>query len=510
MPAGRFGQHHRLGAGVVAARAALDQVGRQRERRPGEPDQRNITQRLHEQRDRIRHRLNALRLKRFQCIDIGGSAHRCCDDRPNVRNNVQVDTGAAKRDHDIGEQDRGIDVMTAYRLQGDLGDQFGVEAGRHHAVLRAQRTVFRQRAAGLTHEPHRHPVRLAAGGRSQVRRFGKRATRSHHAQCCHDQRFDRSARECRSGLSWTCVTSSCMPVRHPEVSYDEFPSLRIERADHGVLHLVLDAPGLNSVGPQMHRDLADIWPAIGRDPDVRAVLVRGEGKAFSSGGSFDLIDETMGEFNDRLRIMREARDLVLNMVNFDKPVISAIHGAAVGAGLVVALLADVSVAGRTAKIIDGHTKLGVAAGDHAAICWPLLVGMAKAKYYLLTCEPLSGEEAERIGLVSICVDDDEVLGTATRIAGDLAQGAQAAIRFTKHSLNHWYRMFAPAFETSLGLEFLGFGGPDVREGLAAHREKRPARFSADADLNGAPFSACRRIGLASEFVALGRRGRAER
>jgi enoyl-CoA hydratase len=275
-----------------------------------------------------------------------------------------------------------------------------------------------------------------------------------------------------------------MPVRHSRVDYDEFPSLRIESSENGVLHLVLDAPGLNSVGPQMHRDLADIWPAIGRDPDVRAVLVRGEGKAFSSGGSFDLIDETMGEFNDRLRIMREARDLVLNMVNFDKPVISAIHGAAVGAGLVVALLADVSVAGRTAKIIDGHTKLGVAAGDHAAICWPLLVGMAKAKYYLLTCEPLSGEEAERIGLVSICVDDDDVLGTATRIATDLAQGAQAAIRFTKHSLNHWYRMFAPAFETSLGLEFLGFGGPDVREGLAAHREKRPARFSSGSDPAG--------------------------
>src|ERR1700753_1009554 len=169
-----------------------------------------------------------------------------------------------------------------------------------------------------------------------------------------------------------------MPVRHPSASYDEFPSLRIERADQpgqkGVLHVVLDARGLNSVGPQMHRDLADVWPAIGRDTSVRAVLVRGEVKAFSSGGSFDLIDETMGEFDDRMRIMREARDLVLNMVNFDKPVISSINGAAVGAGLVVALLADVSVAGRTAKIIDGHTKLGVAAGDHAAICWPLLVG----------------------------------------------------------------------------------------------------------------------------------------
>src|SRR6202041_2625942 len=243
---------------------------------------------------------------------------------------------------------------------------------------------------------------------------------------------------------------------HPEVSYHEFPSLRIERADQhgqeGVLHLILDAPGLNSVGPQMHRDLADVWPAIGRDPDVRAVLVRGEGKAFSSGGSFDLIEETMGEFDDRMRIMREARDLVLNMVNFDKPVISSINGAAVGAGLVVALSAAVSVAGRTAKITQGHTTRGVAAGDHAAICWPLLVGMAKAKYYLLTCAPLDGAEAERIGLVSLCVDDDEVLTTATGIAPELAQGAQAAIRFTKHSLNHWYRTAAPAFETSLGLE----------------------------------------------------------
>ncbi|KLO29545.1 enoyl-CoA hydratase/isomerase family protein [Mycobacterium haemophilum] len=262
------------------------------------------------------------------------------------------------------------------------------------------------------------------------------------------------------------------------ITYDDFPSLRCEPGDNGVLNLILDAPGLNSVGPQMHRDLADIWPVIDRDPAVRVVLVRGEGTAFSSGGSFDLIAETIGDYEGRVRILREARDLVLNLVNFDKPVVSAIRGPAVGAGLVVALLADISVAGRTAKIIDGHTKLGVAAGDHAAICWPLLVGMAKAKYYLLTCEALSGEEAERIGLVSTCVDDDEVLPTATRLAENLAHGAQNAIRWTKHSLNHWYRMFGPAFETSLGLEFIGFSGPDVAEGLAAHREKRPARFGA--------------------------------
>lgn len=271
-----------------------------------------------------------------------------------------------------------------------------------------------------------------------------------------------------------------MPVSVPPVSYDEFPSLHCERGENGVLTLVLDAPGLNSVGPQMHRDLADIWPVIDRDPDVRAVLVHGAGRAFSSGGSFDLIAETMGDYEGRMRIMREARDLVFNMIHCDKPVVSAIRGPAVGAGLVVALLSDISVAGRTAKLIDGHTKLGVAAGDHAAICWPLLVGMAKAKYYLLTCETLDGEEAERIGLVSKCVDDDDVLTTAAGIAEKLAQGAQNAIRFTKHSLNHWYRMFGPTFETSVGLEFLSFSGPDVAEGLAAHREKRPANFTGTA------------------------------
>jgi len=260
------------------------------------------------------------------------------------------------------------------------------------------------------------------------------------------------------------------------VTYDEFPSLRCEPGKNGVMTLVLDAPGLNAVGSQMHRDLADIWPVIDRDPAVRVVLVRGEGKAFSSGGSFDLIEETIGDYEGRIRIMREARDLVLNMVNFDKPVVSAIRGPAVGAGLVVALLADISVAGRTAKLIDGHTKLGVAAGDHAAICWPLLAGMAKAKYYLLTCEPLTGEEAERIGMVSLCVDDDDVAKRALEIAVSLAAGAQTAIRWTKYSLNNWYRQAGPIFDASLGLEFFGFAGPEVREGLASHREKRAPNF----------------------------------
>ncbi len=259
--------------------------------------------------------------------------------------------------------------------------------------------------------------------------------------------------------------------------YGEFASLRFERPEAGILRVVMDAPGLNAAGHEMHRDLANVWPAIDGDPETRVAIVQGAGKAFSSGGSFDLIEEVATDFAARTRVLREARDLVYNVINCSKPIVSAIHGPAVGAGLVVGLLADVSIAARSARIIDGHTRLGVAAGDHAAICWPLLCGMAKAKYHLLTCTPVTGEEAERIGLVSLCVDDDVLFERALDVARSLAAGSQSAIRWTKQTLNNWYRMFGPTFDASLALEFYGFAGPDVAEGVAARREKRDPRFT---------------------------------
>jgi enoyl-CoA hydratase len=259
--------------------------------------------------------------------------------------------------------------------------------------------------------------------------------------------------------------------------YAEYPDLRFDRPADGVLRITLDAPGLNAVSPPMHGQLADVWRTVDRDPETRIALLQGAGKGFSSGGSFELIDTILQDYDVRARVMREARDLVFNVIDCQKPIVSALHGPAVGAGLVAGLLADVSIAGRTARIIDGHTRLGVAAGDHAAICWPLLCGMAKAKYYLLPCDTLTGEEAERIGLVSLCVDDDQVQTRALEVAVQLAKGAQAALRYTKQALNAWYRSQAATFEASLAYEFLGFGGPDAREGLASHTEKRAPRFT---------------------------------
>jgi enoyl-CoA hydratase len=262
--------------------------------------------------------------------------------------------------------------------------------------------------------------------------------------------------------------------------YAELDRLHVDRPAEGVLRITLDGPGLNAVDAEAHRQLAEIWRVVDRDPDARVALIRGAGKGFSAGGSFDLVSGVIEDYEVRSRIMREARELVVNLIDCATPVVSAVHGPAVGAGLVAALLADVSVVGRTARIIDGHTRLGVAAGDHAAVCWPLLCGMAKAKYYLLTCDTLTGEEAERIGLVSLCVDDDEVQDRALTLAEQLAGGAAAALRFTKHTLNHWYRAQLPAFDASLAYEFYGFGGPDAAEGLASHTEKRPPRFTGPA------------------------------
>ncbi|HJU17578.1 MAG TPA: enoyl-CoA hydratase/isomerase family protein [Stellaceae bacterium] len=260
--------------------------------------------------------------------------------------------------------------------------------------------------------------------------------------------------------------------------YDRYARLLTDWPDKGVLRITMTRPErLNAADDVMHRELAEIWRDVDADGEVAAVVLTGAGKAFSAGGDLELIEQIVADFETRVRVWKEARDIVCNLIDCSKPVVSAMRGPAVGAGLVAGLLADVSIAARDARIIDGHTRLGVAAGDHAAMVWPLLCGMAKAKYYLLLCEPLTGAEAERIGLVSLAVDDAELDAKALDIARTLSRSARQAVRWTKHALNHWFRTAGPIFDASLGLEFLNFTGPDVREGLASLREKRKPDFT---------------------------------
>jgi len=261
------------------------------------------------------------------------------------------------------------------------------------------------------------------------------------------------------------------------VSLDDYKQLTFSRRDNGVLLITLDRPEkYNAADEQMHRELARVWTDVAADPETRVAVITGSGKAFSAGGDLGMVERIAGDYDRVSQMLSEMSDLVYNIINCDKPIVSAINGVAVGAGTVAALLADVAVAAEDAKIGDGHVKLGVAAGDHAAIIWPLLAGMAKARYYLLTGEMISGAEAERLGMVAMALPRDQVLDEALRIADALATGSQPAIRLTKKALNNWLRAASPIFDQSAAYEMLTFLGPDVIEGYTALREKRAPRF----------------------------------
>ncbi|MCP4359482.1 MAG: enoyl-CoA hydratase/isomerase family protein [Chloroflexi bacterium] len=259
------------------------------------------------------------------------------------------------------------------------------------------------------------------------------------------------------------------------MNYSDFEHIQFEKRDYGILWMTLNRPDiLNAANRRLHTELVEVWLTIDRDPEVVTAVVTGAGRAFSAGGDLAWVEGAYRNTEEILHILDEARGLVYNMLHCDKPIISAINGPAVGAGLVVALLADISIAAENARLADGHVRMGVAAGDHSAIIWPLLCGVAKAKYYLMTSDFVDGREAERLGLVSLCVPDEELLDKAMSVANDIATGPRHAIRFTKRALNQWLLQAGPIFDHSLALEMLGFYSEDMVAGIEGLRErKRP-------------------------------------
>ena len=262
------------------------------------------------------------------------------------------------------------------------------------------------------------------------------------------------------------------------MNYADFQFLTFEHRPNGVLLITINRPEvMNATNARLHWELTKIWAVVNDDERTKVAVITGAGdKAFSAGGDLEWVGGMVGKPGAVNNVMKEAADVVYNMLACDKVIISAINGVAVGAGLAVAMLADISIMAEEARITDGHVKLGVAAGDHAAIVWPLLCGMAKAKYYLLTADFLDGKECERIGLVSLCCPRAELMERALKVADKLAAGSQTAIRFTKKSLNNWMHVARPIFDNSLALEMLCFLGDDAPQGVAGVREKKAPDF----------------------------------
>lgn len=256
--------------------------------------------------------------------------------------------------------------------------------------------------------------------------------------------------------------------------------------DNGVAVVTINRPEkYNAVNHRLHLELVDIWRDLDRDPTVKVILVRGAGeKAFSAGADLGMLQHRMSlpaEERYEDTVTWEARDLVYSMVNCNKVIIAAINGVAVGAGLAVAMVSDISIIGEDTKLGDGHVKLGVAAGDHSAMIWPLLCGIAKAKYYLLTAEMIEGREAERIGLVSKAVPNDQVIDEAMQIARKLAKGSATALSMSKRALNQWLRLGGiTAFDYSLALEKMNFFSADAQAGVKGLLDREPVEFPSAA------------------------------
>jgi enoyl-CoA hydratase len=258
----------------------------------------------------------------------------------------------------------------------------------------------------------------------------------------------------------------------------EFEHIKTELRENKVLVIKFNRPEvLNAANEVLHKEMSEVIREFDRDNSAKVAVLTGEGRGFSSGGDISMIKDMTDSWASTVKQYYDANEIVESMVFCKKPVVSAINGPAVGAGLAMGLLADISVIGKSVKISDGHLRFGVAAGDHAVLIWPLLCCLSKAKYYLLTGEFIDGKTAEEIGLVTMAVDDAEVFGKAFEIASKLAEGSQSAISFTKMALNNWLKLALPSYSHSLALEMLGFLGPDAKKGAIALEEKRPPEFN---------------------------------
>ncbi|MGW6461256.1 enoyl-CoA hydratase/isomerase family protein [Streptomyces sp. NPDC055078] len=255
--------------------------------------------------------------------------------------------------------------------------------------------------------------------------------------------------------------------------YRDYTALSFVR-EGGVLVVRLNRPEVfNAIDGHLHGELARVFTDIRDDDLTRAVVLTGEGDAFSAGG--DLSQVTSGA-GDRLDLtFAEARQIVLGLLEVRQPVIAAVNGSAMGLGATIAMLCDVVYAGESAVLGDPHVRVGIGAGDGSMVVWPWLVGIHRAKEYLMTGDRIAAAEAERIGLVNHVVPDDELLPAALRLAERLAGGSQRAIEGTKAVLNKILLDTAGlVLDSGLAMEKECFARGDHLEPVRIFRERQAA------------------------------------
>ena len=260
--------------------------------------------------------------------------------------------------------------------------------------------------------------------------------------------------------------------------YQGYETLLVERRAK-IVTVTLNRPEVrNATNPLMHQELERVFPEIGRDPDANVVILTGAGSAFSAGGDLAQIKANLDNHARWNESMGEARRLLVNLLELDRPVIARINGHAIGLGATLALFCDITIALETAKIADPHVSVGLVAGDGGALIWPILAGHARTRKYLLTGEAITGARAAEIGLITEACSQDELDARVQAVAETLAAGAAVAIRGTKRALNLVLRQQLEAVvDAHLGLETMSHLSEDHHEAVTAFVEKRSPVFT---------------------------------
>jgi enoyl-CoA hydratase len=261
------------------------------------------------------------------------------------------------------------------------------------------------------------------------------------------------------------------------MNFSDYANLQFVRVDR-VLKITLNRPDkLNSISGEFHTEVARVFPDVASDPGSDIVVLTGAGRAFSAGGDLAFLEKARSDPRVMYETLREARAIVMGLLDCDKPIICRMNGDAIGLGATLALFCDVIVAADHARIGDPHVRVGLVAGDGGALIWPQLIGYARAKQYLLTGDMVDALTAQQIGLITAAVPEADLDRTVDEWITKLTRNSPLAVRWTKATINTGLKQLAGTIlDTGVAYEGMSFRSDDLGESLNAIRDKRKPNF----------------------------------